>query len=150
MSLTVLGGALLQWPIGRLSDRYPRPLVLLWITGLAALVSLAMSLLPAAAPLWVAAFLWGGLSFSTYSIAVTHMIDRLAPEDVLAGSSGMLVLNGLGEAMSEFLPDADVMDAKVIGEALQQAVAKPSGDDGSPSFAELIETGKLPITEKAE
>ena len=80
--------------------------MLLWITGLAALVSLAMSLLPAAAPLWVAAFLWGGLSFSTYSIAVTHMIDRLAPEDVLAGSSGMLVLNGLGAAFGPVLAGA--------------------------------------------
>ena len=106
MSLTVLGGALLQWPIGRFSDKHPRPLVLLWITGLAALVSLAMTVLPAATPLWIAAFLWGGLSFSTYSIAVTHMIDRLAPEDVLAGSSGMLVLNGLGAAFGPVLAGA--------------------------------------------
>lgn len=106
MSLTVLGGALLQWPIGRFSDKHPRPLVLLWITGLAALVSLAMTVLPAAAPLWIAAFLWGGLSFSTYSVAVTHMIDRLAPEDVLAGSSGMLVLNGLGAAFGPVLAGA--------------------------------------------
>lgn len=106
MSLTVLGGALLQWPIGRLSDRYYRPVVLLWVTGLAALVSLIMSMLPAATPLWIAAFFWGGLSFSTYSIAVTHMIDRLAPEDVLAGSAGMLVLNGLGAAFGPVLAGA--------------------------------------------
>lgn len=106
MSLTVLGGALLQWPIGRFSDSHPRPLVLLWVTGLAALVSLAMSVLPASLPLWIAAFIWGGLSFSAYSVAVTHMIDRLAPEDVLAGSSGMLVLNGLGAAFGPLLAGA--------------------------------------------
>lgn len=106
MSLTVLGGALLQWPIGRLSDRYYRPVVLLWVTSLAALVALVISVLPAATPLWIAAFIWGGLSFSTYSIAVTHMVDRLAPEDVLAGSAGMLVLNGLGAAFGPVLAGA--------------------------------------------
>jgi hypothetical protein len=85
----------------------------------------------------------------------TPMYDAIKGKDVcnachVGGEKERAMLNGLGEAMSEFLPDADVMDANVIGEALQQAVAKPSGDDGSPTFAELIETGKLPITEKAE
>lgn len=123
MSLTVLGGALLQWPIGRLSDRYSRPRVLLWVNGLAALVSVAMMMLPAAPPLWVAAFLWGGLSFSTYSVAVTLMIDHLVPEDVLAGSSGMLVLYGLGSA---------------LGPVLAGAVMHQLGAPGLPLFHALV------------
>ena len=122
MSLTVLGGALLQWPIGRLSDRYYRPVILLWITALAAVVSVIMSMLPASAPLWVAAFIWGGLSFSTYSIAVTHMIDRLAPEDVLAGTAGMLVLNGLGAAFGPVLAGAVMQWLGTPGLPLYHAV----------------------------
>jgi MFS family permease len=106
MSVTILGGALLQWPIGLFSDTHERPVVLLWIAGLATLVSLVMSQLPASTALWIAAFIWGGLTFSLYSVTVTHMIDRLPPEDVLAGTTGLLVINGFGAAIGPLVAGA--------------------------------------------
>lgn len=68
----------------------------------------------------------------------------------VGGEKEREMLNPFGEAMSEFLPDADVMDNKVIQESLERAVKKHSAGDGTPTFAELIETGKLPFTEKVE
>lgn len=47
MTATILGGALLQWPIGIYSDRHDRRQVLLWVVILAVALALIMSLLPA-------------------------------------------------------------------------------------------------------
>lgn len=43
-------------------------------------------------------FLWGGLAFSIYSIAVAQMVDQLNPDEILSGSSGLLLANGFGAA----------------------------------------------------
>ncbi len=64
MTSTILGGALLQWPIGRFSDSHDRRLVLTWVVGLAVLLALLIALLPAGPLLLGAMFVWGGLSFA--------------------------------------------------------------------------------------
>lgn len=98
MSLTILGGAVLQWPIGLFSDRHDRYTVMHWVVTLAALVALAISLLPAGGLQLAMMFLWGGLAFSIYAIAVAQMVDQLHPDEILSGSSGLLMANGLGAA----------------------------------------------------
>lgn len=99
MSLTILGGALLQWPIGRFSDRHDRGLVLRAVVMAAALLALLVSLLPAGALQLAAMFVWGGLAFSIYSVAVAQMVDQLHPDEILFGSSGLLLANGVGAAL---------------------------------------------------
>ncbi len=47
MALVILGGMCLQYPIGRLSDRYDRRLVILLLGAVLALLALLMVLLPA-------------------------------------------------------------------------------------------------------
>lgn len=103
MSSAILGGALLQWPIGHYSDRHDRRLVLLWVVALAALLALLMSLLPAGPLLLGAIFLFGGLSFAIYPIAVAQLIDQLHRDEILAGSSSLLMVNGIGSACGPLL-----------------------------------------------
>ncbi|NQD97002.1 MFS transporter, partial [Pseudomonas sp. CrR25] len=103
MSSAILGGALLQWPIGRYSDRHDRRLVLLWVVVLAALVALLMSLLPAGNLLLGMIFLFGGLSFAIYPIAVAQLIDQLHRDEILAGSSSLLMVNGIGSVCGPLL-----------------------------------------------
>ncbi|WP_421683888.1 MFS transporter [Stutzerimonas urumqiensis] len=98
MSVTILGGAVLQWPIGRFSDSHDRRLVLLWVVALAALLSAGLTFLTAGPLLLAGMFLWGGLAFSIYSISVALMVDQLHPDEILAGSSGLLLSNGFGAA----------------------------------------------------
>ena len=45
----------------------------------------------------------GGLAFSLYPLAVAQLIDQLQPEEVVAGSSDMLVLHGAGCALAPLL-----------------------------------------------
>lgn len=103
MGVTILGGAVLQWPIGRYSDSHDRSKVMLCVVVLAALVALAISLLPVGNLLLGAFFLWGGLAFSIYSIAVARMVDQLHPDEILSGCSGLLLVNGLGSACGPLL-----------------------------------------------
>lgn len=103
MSGTILGGALLQWPIGHYSDRHDRRQVLLWVVLLAVVVALLMTLLPAGPWLLAAMFIWGGLAFAIYPLAVAQMVDQLHSDEILAGSSGLLMVNGIGSVCGPLL-----------------------------------------------
>jgi len=106
MLAAIAGGALLQVPIGRISNGRDRRLALA-ITALAAAgVALAM-LLPAVQAdrrlLFGLFFLFGGLSFSLYPFAVAHMLDYLPREHLLSGCSSLLLVNGVGSAIGPAL-----------------------------------------------
>jgi MFS family permease len=98
MSITILGGILLQWPIGKLSDHLDRRLVLLTIASVSTVAALAT----ASAALWyhdaltICALMFGGAAFSIYSLSVAHVNDRLQPEHVVDASKGILLIFGIG------------------------------------------------------
>ena len=94
MSITILGGAVLQWPIGLFSDKHDRRVVLLWVVAIAAVLALVITPIMSGSLLLGLMFLWGGLAFSIYSIAVAQMVDQLHPDEILSGSSGLLLANG--------------------------------------------------------
>lgn len=103
MSSTILGGALLQWPIGIYSDKHDRRLVLFWVVALSVLVAVLMSLVPAGRLLLGLIFVWGGLAFAIYPIAVAQLIDQLHSDEILAGSSSLLMVNGIGSVCGPLL-----------------------------------------------
>jgi len=103
MTATILGGALLQWPIGLYSDRHDRRQVLLWVVALAVALALVMSLLPAGPLLLGAMFVWGGLTFAIYPIAVAQLIDQLHSDEILSGCSSLLMVNGIGSVCGPLL-----------------------------------------------
>ena len=94
----VLGGMILQWPIGRLSDRFDRRRILTAVSLLAGGVAAAGATLDiATAPvLLTVGALLGGLSFPIYSLAIAHTNDFLKPKQMVAASSGLLMAAGIG------------------------------------------------------
>jgi MFS family permease len=100
MGVTVLGGLVLQWPIGRLSDRLDRRTVLLFVligTMLVCLAQYALSLLavkPAA--LYALSALYGGFVATIYPIAVSHAFDYVEKDRMVAASSGLLLAWAIG------------------------------------------------------
>jgi MFS family permease len=103
MSSTILGGALLQWPIGIYSDKHDRRLVLFWVVAFSVLVAVLMSLVPAGRLLLGLIFVWGGLAFAIYPIAVAQLIDQLHSDEILSGSSSLLMVNGIGSVCGPLL-----------------------------------------------
>lgn len=105
MSLTIVGGAVLQWPIGRLSDRGDRRTTLALISALATAVAVAMAVVADIDRSWLYAgfFVFGGLVFAVYPICVAHLLDHLPTENMLSGCSSLLLLNGIGSALGPAL-----------------------------------------------
>lgn len=100
MSLVIVGGVVFQWPIGLISDRIDRRLAIALVSGLAAVGGVLMVLLSASASgLLMGALVFGAGSFAVYPTVVAHLIDHLRKEDVLAGSAGILLLQGVGSAI---------------------------------------------------
>jgi MFS family permease len=101
MSVTIIGGAVLQVPIGRLSDAGDRRTTLAVICLLAAALSVAMMAAESrhGTVLYALFFAFGGLSFTVYPICVAHLLDHLPAEDTLSASSSLLLLNGVGSAL---------------------------------------------------
>lgn len=98
MSATIVGGAILQLPIGHLSDRHDRRTVLVLVSFCAAVAAagagyVVLERLPGLA---VVAFLYGGLMFTVYAISVAHANDHLAPSQILGATRGLLLLYGVG------------------------------------------------------
>lgn len=99
MSAAILGGAALQFPIGRLSDRNDRRLAIMGVGLAAAALAVLLPFVPTSGMAAHAAiFLYGGAAFAVYPIVVAHLLDHLPPEDLLSASSSVLLLNGLGSA----------------------------------------------------
>lgn len=102
MSGVIFGGALLQWPLGHLSDRHDRRLVILWVSLLASAAALTVFLLIArqqSVSALLAAVLFGGCAFSIYSLSVAQANDHLDTEHVLETTRGLLLLSGIGAAL---------------------------------------------------
>ncbi|WP_449287101.1 MFS transporter [Marinobacter sp. PE14] len=106
MSLTIVGGALLQIPIGRFSDTQDRRKVLIVVAAMAAVLCLIMPFAWSKGSLITMFFLWGGLSFSLYPLGVAQLLDQLHPDEVVSGSTDMLVLHGAGAALAPLLVGA--------------------------------------------
>lgn len=127
MVATIMGGALLQWPLGRLSDRVDRRIGLAVACALAAGVTLTVGSVATWTPgaLYAAFFAYGGLAFSIYPMSVAHMLDTLPADDLLAGCSSLLLVHGIGamlgpalagQAMTRFGPSAlPLFFAAVLG-----------------------------------
>ncbi len=100
MSAAILGGAALQWPIGRLSDHRDRRIVLAGVAAATTLIALAA--LAVGGREWPAlalVFLFGGMAFAVYPVVVAHLVEHVTTENLLAASSSVLLVYGVGSAL---------------------------------------------------
>jgi MFS family permease len=92
-----LGGMLCQYPIGWLSDRMDRRLLILAVSAAGAVVMIPGGVVtPGFYLLLVMAFVIGGISNPLYSLLIAYTNDFLEHEDMAAASGGMIFINGVG------------------------------------------------------
>ncbi|WP_142847460.1 MFS transporter [Telmatospirillum sp. J64-1] len=97
MAAAIMGGLLLQFPIGRGSDLFDRRKVIVALCGGILLVSLALTQVGEnITALLVLAALFGGANFTLYPLCVAHANDFIGPEDVVPVSGGLLLSYSLG------------------------------------------------------
>jgi MFS family permease len=100
MSSAVLGGALLQLPIGRLSDTRDRRQVVMIVSMAGAAAAVAAFAVAQWLPLAlvICISLFGGFTFPIYALCVAHMNDHLHANEALEATSGLLLTYGIGAA----------------------------------------------------
>ncbi|WP_316015865.1 MFS transporter [Roseobacter sp. HKCCA0434] len=99
-----VGGLLLQYPIGWLSDRMDRRrLIAFMCAGAAAIMLPATFLADSFAVVLMAGFVLGGIGNPLYALLIAYTADYLEPEDMAAGSGGLMFINGCGAILGPFI-----------------------------------------------
>ncbi len=105
MGTTILAAMFLQWPIGYISDRLPRRLVIIGVVGMAAVAALVTAgyaqRSPAALYVGVAVFYGFAACIYPLSLALTH--DVLDKPKTVPASSTLLLANGIGAVAGPIL-----------------------------------------------
>ncbi len=105
MGSAILGGLLLQYLIGRLSDRFDRRKMIMVVTTLVALVSLVIaSVQQPSLPLIIGlAVFWGGLNFTVYALGLALAHDFMEPDQRVPASATLLLVHGVGMILGPLL-----------------------------------------------
>ncbi|MGV8995821.1 MAG: MFS transporter [Parvibaculaceae bacterium] len=99
MSVVILGGVVLQWPIGLLSDRFDRRRVIVGTFAAAVIVCIGIALVGVPGHmLLVLGALFGGLTFALYPLCVAHTNDHLTREERVGASGGLVLAYSIGAA----------------------------------------------------
>ena len=106
MASGTLGGFLLAWPIGWLSDRFDRRFVIIAaaLTATAALVTI-IALVPDEPSRWIlylCAAILGGTIVPTYSVVMAYVNDAVGEGEFVAASGGLLIVQGVGATAGPF------------------------------------------------
>jgi MFS family permease len=107
MASGTLGPFLMAWPLGWLSDRFDRRVVIIGAAVTAAMTLFSMmALLPSDVPHWmlyVCAGLFGATIVPTYSVVMAHVNDKVGEGEFVAASGGLLIIQGVGATVGPLL-----------------------------------------------
>jgi MFS family permease len=93
-----------QWPLGRLSDRVDRRLVLLGLLIGAAITGVLLWMVAASKILLLTfGFLFGALALPTYSLAAAHGYDKTPAADMVATAATILLANAIGSVIGPLM-----------------------------------------------
>ena len=108
----VMGGAILQWPIGWLSDRFDRRYVMLAVSLASAAALTSFNWMPSTSLviLLCVAVVFGGFIFSLYGLAVAQTHDRFSANESLEATRGMLMVHGVGSAIGPVITGAMILE----------------------------------------
>jgi MFS family permease len=97
MACFLVGGLITQWPIGYISDRVSRRLVMAVISIVAIVGCMAAIALPKGSSVFfVSVALVGGAAMPMYSICIAYANDRLEPHQIVAASGSLVMVSGIG------------------------------------------------------
>ena len=101
MGACIAGGIALQWPIGLLSDRIDRRIVI-ELVALATLFASLFMLNTDSASMYIGTLTWalfGAFAFVIYPLSLAHGQDLARPEDVVTTSGTIVFCYGVGAAI---------------------------------------------------
>lgn len=103
MATMIMSGLLLQWPIGRWSDRIGRGPLLVGVPLVVALASGAMTLVSDFRLILATASLFGAFMFTVYSLAAAATNDLIGRDQRVAVAGSLLITYGAGASIGPII-----------------------------------------------
>ncbi len=128
MALPMLAMIFTQYPIGSLSDRFDRRIVITWLTFLSAGVAVLTFVLidKSAYSLIALVGVFGALSFPIYSLTMAHANDYLESDQMLGASAKLVLIYGVGA---------------IVGPAIAGSVMGITGPGSLMAYLALVHGG---------
>ncbi len=101
MATAILSGMALQFPIGRLSDRFDRRTILLIVSLLTCLAGLLViwAIDQSFMTLLISIAIYGGLSYTLYPLASSQVNDQAGRKSMVQIAAGLLIAFGIGASI---------------------------------------------------
>lgn len=98
VSVGIIGGAIIQYPLGYLSDRWDRRMVLLLTTSCALGAALALAHFAGTSPLanFVLVFIFGAFAMPLFSLAAAHANDRAEKGEFVLVNAALMLFYSIG------------------------------------------------------
>ena len=107
MFITLLGGMILQYPIGLLSDNFDRRKVLIWVSSVIILLSFVIVIAGyknlSFSQLTIIYFIFGGMSFTFYPVALSMICDKLRSANIVSATQGLSLIEGIGSIIGPIM-----------------------------------------------
>jgi MFS family permease len=108
MSTFIIGGALIQLPLAKFSDRSDRRWLIALACGCAALFGVLLALLgrhgiKAPMLLYPTAFAFGAAMLPLYSLSIAHANDRMLRSEFVEASATLLLINAIASVLGPIL-----------------------------------------------
>ncbi len=104
---TLLGGMILQYPIGLLSDNFDRRKVLIGVSIMLVILLLIITLVGhenfSFEQLTIIYFVFGGMSFTFYPVALSMVCDTLRSAHIVSVTQGLSMVEGIGSILGPII-----------------------------------------------
>jgi MFS family permease len=160
VSAGVIGGAVIQYPLGHLSDVWDRRQVLLLTSICALLAAIGLGAFAGNSPLtnFIGVFIFGSFAMPMFSLAAAHANDRAQPHEFVLVNAALMLFYSIGAivgpllaavAMSHFGPNwlfffAGAVYAAMIGIILwRMQVRSPVPEGRRGKFVAMLRTSTI-------
>lgn len=105
MLAMIMGGTILQYPIGKMSDKIDRRKVLVGMSFVC-VIAFILFIPDIYTTIWLTTlgFVIGAASFIIYPLATSHTIDQVTHNDMVSAISTLLLSYGIGSTIGPLLP----------------------------------------------
>ncbi len=160
LSAGIVGGAALQFPLGYLSDRFDRRMMIIAATLGAMLAGLLLSATQPGNPVMIYAgsFLFGAFALPLYSLSIAHANDQAEPGQYVLVAAGMIFFFAIGAtfgpliaslvldkfgAPAFFTYTSVVHGSLIVVTLIRMAIRPDVVDKGRSSFTYLLNSSPV-------
>src|SRR5690606_12504934 len=111
VSVSIIGGVVIQYPLGYFSDKFDRRIVLLVTTALAMGAAVALAIFAGDARManFALVFVFGSFAMPLYSLSAAHANDRAGENEYVLLNAGLMMFYSFGAVIGPYAA-ANVME----------------------------------------